>query len=56
MSDDLPLARRYALSLARTLMVCVTLFHSTGGYGAMPSSDYDGDVASVVHCYDPFDL
>ena len=56
MSDNLPLARAHALSLACTLMVCITLFHSAAGYGVIESADYDGDIGSIVHVYDPFDL
>ena len=56
MSDNLPLARAHALSLAYTLMVCITLFHSAAGYGVIESADYDGDTGSIVHVYDPFDL
>lgn len=51
---SLKTAQRHAWSLARTLMVCVTLFQAGNGYAAVPTSEFDGDPASVVHEYDPF--
>jgi hypothetical protein len=51
---SLNIAQRNAWSLARTLMVCVTLFRTGSNYSVMPSSEFDGDPASVVHEYDPF--
>ena len=54
MSHDLNLARRHALSLAKTLMVCVTLFKGDLGYGAVPSGEFDGDPGTMIHEYDPF--
>lgn len=51
---SLTIAQRNAWSLARTLMVCVTLFRTGSSYSVMPSSEFDGDPASVVHEYDPF--
>ena len=54
MSHDLDLARRHALDLARTLMVCVILFEGELGYGVVPSDEFDGDAASVLVEYDPF--
>ncbi|MFY9294866.1 MAG: hypothetical protein WAP03_29910 [Methylorubrum rhodinum] len=54
MAHDLTLARSYAFSLAKTLMVCVTLFQTDGGYGVMTSDEFDGDPASVITEYDPF--
>ena len=41
-------------SLAKTLMVCVTLFKAGSGYSVAPTSEFDGDPASVVHEYDPW--
>ena len=38
MSHDLSLAQNHALSLARTLMVPVTLFQSGGEYGVYLNS------------------
>ncbi len=53
MSNNLPLAQEFAWSLATSLMACVTLFQSEGGYGAMLTSEFDGDPASILHEYDP---
>jgi len=50
---SLDLAQRHAWSLARTLTVCVTLFHAGNGYAAVPTSEFDGDAESVIHEYDP---
>ncbi|MET4601015.1 hypothetical protein ABIB90_000466 [Bradyrhizobium sp. JR4.1] len=42
-------------NLATTLMVCVVVFQSgTGAYGVMPSGEYDGDPAAIIHEFDPF--
>jgi hypothetical protein len=51
---SLSLAQRNAWNLAKTLMVCITLFKTGSVYGVMPSSEFDGDPASVVHEYDPW--
>ena len=51
---SLTIAQRHAWSLARTLMVCVTLFHAGNGCGAVPASEFDGDADSVIHEFDPF--
>ncbi|MBC7166541.1 hypothetical protein [Phenylobacterium sp.] len=51
---SLSLAQRSAWSLAKTLMVCVTLFKAGSGFGVMPSSEFDGDPESIVHEYDPW--
>ena len=49
------LAQKNAWSLARTLMVCITLFEAGSGYyGVMPSAEFDGDPATVLHEYDPW--
>jgi hypothetical protein len=54
MSQSLAFANGW--SLATTLMVCVVIFTAgTGGYGVMPSADYDGDPAEIVHEFDPFE-
>lgn len=53
MSNNLPLAQEFAWSLATSLMACITLFKSDGGYGAMLTCEFDGDPASVLHEYDP---
>jgi len=54
MSHNLNLAQEVALDLARTLMVCVTLFEGELGYGVLPSSEFDGDPATILHEYDPW--
>ncbi len=54
MSQNLTLAQQHAWSLAKTLMVCVTLFQSDSGYAVMVSDEFEGDAASVIHEYDPF--
>lgn len=51
---SLTIAQRHAWSLARTLMVCITLFQAGNGYSAVPSSEFDGDPCSIVREYDPF--
>ena len=53
---SLIIAQRYAWSLARTLMVCVTLFHAGSGYAAIPTSEFEGDADSIVREYDPFNF
>ncbi len=51
---SLSLAQKNAWSLARTLMVCITLFKVDSGYGVVPSAEFDGDPPGVVHEYDPW--
>lgn len=51
---SLTIAQRHAWSLARTLMVCITLFHAGSGYAAVPTAEFDGDPSSIVREYDPF--
>ena len=50
----LSLAQKNAWSLARTLMVCITLFKAGSVYGVVPSAEFDGDPATVLHEYDPW--
>ncbi|HZF42995.1 MAG TPA: hypothetical protein VEZ48_06265 [Sphingomonadaceae bacterium] len=50
----LTLAQANGWSLATTLMVSVVLIATPNGYTVMPTTDFDGDPASVVHEYDPF--
>lgn len=50
----LSLAQKNAWSLARTLKVCITLFKAGSGYGVVPSAEFDGDPATVLHEYDPW--
>lgn len=49
-------AQARALNLATTLMVCVVLFQTDGGYGVMPAAEYDGDPAVVICEYDPWEI
>ena len=39
---SLSLAQRSAWNLAKTLMVCVTLFKAGSEFGVMPSAEFDG--------------
>jgi hypothetical protein len=55
MSQALTFAHARGWNLATTLMVCVTVFHAGDhDYGVMPSEEYDGDPAEIVHEFDPF--
>ena len=56
MSQNLTLAQTHAWALAKTLMVCITLFESDGGYGVMPTDEFDGDPASILQDYDPWQI
>jgi len=29
---------------------------SDGEFGVMPSSEYDGDPAAIIHVFDPFEI
>ena len=40
---SLSLAQKNAWSLAKSLMVCITLFKADMGYGVMPSTEFDGE-------------
>jgi hypothetical protein len=51
---SLQTAQSFAWNLASSLMVCVILFRTEGGYGVLPTAEYDGDAASIVTEYDPF--
>jgi len=53
---SLSLAQRNAWNLAKTLMVCVTLFRTGQSYGVMPSADFDGEPSQIIHDYDPFEI
>ena len=52
---SLSLAQKNAWSLAKSLMVCITVFEAGSGYGVMPSTEFDGDLSDVVHDLDPFE-
>ncbi len=53
---SLSLAQKNAWSLAKSLMVCITVFKAGSDYGVTPSAEFDGDPATVVHDYDPFEI
>lgn len=53
MAHDLILARSHAYHLARTLMVCVILFQTDGGYGVIPSDEFDGNSFYIILEFDP---
>ena len=55
MSNNLPLAQEFAWSLATSLMACVTLFRSEGGYGAMLTNEFEGAEEMVINVYDPWE-
>jgi hypothetical protein len=57
MSQALSTAHLRAWNLANTLMVCMIVFQAgNGDYGVMPTDEYDGDLALVVHDYDPWQI
>jgi hypothetical protein len=36
-------------------MVCIIVFHACDDdYGVIPSAEYDGDPAEIVHEFDPY--
>jgi hypothetical protein len=36
-------------------MVCITVFHASGDdHGVMPSAEYDGNPASIIHEFDSY--
>jgi len=48
-------AYAFAFSLATTLMAAIVIFQAGDGtLSVMPASEYDGDVAAIVHEVDPF--
>ena len=52
---SLATAQAFAFSLASTLMTCIVLFRTEiGGYGVLPTAEYDGEIDTIVHTYDPF--
>lgn len=55
MSQSLSNANALGWSLASTLMVCIVVFQAGNGeFGVMPTAEYDGDPATVIHEFDPF--
>ena len=51
---SLPIAQAFAWNLAITLMACITLFKAGDEFGVVPSTEFDGDPATIVHEYDPY--
>lgn len=48
-------AHALAFSLATTLMVSIVIFQAGDGtMGVMPAGEYDGDIAAIIHEFDPF--
>ena len=48
-------AHAFAFSLATTLMAAIVILQAGDGtLSVTPASEYDGDVASIVHEIDPF--
>jgi hypothetical protein len=55
MSQTLSTAHARSWNLATTFMVCITVFQADNGeFGVMPSAEYDGDPAAIVHEFHPF--
>ncbi len=54
MSQALDTAQIRAWNLATTLMVCVVVFEADGGFGLVPTSEYDGDPEITVCEFSPF--
>lgn len=59
---DAPVARTSRLfrqslawSLARTMMTVIVLVETARGYSVMTRDEFDGDPASIVSEYDPFE-
>jgi hypothetical protein len=54
-SQALTFAHARGWNLATTLMVCINVFHAgDDDYGVMPSGEFDGDPADIIHEFDPF--
>jgi len=48
-------AQAFAFSLATTLMAAIVIFQAGDGtFSVTPASEYDGDMAVIVHEIDPF--
>lgn len=47
-------AQGFAWSLAKSLMVCVTLYRAGDTFGVVPTTEYDGDATAILCEYDPF--
>ncbi|MCY1640536.1 hypothetical protein [Methylorubrum sp. SL192] len=55
MATDLDLATSYAYSISQSLMVAVTVFRSEAGYSVVTADEFEGDPASVVTEFDPYE-
>ncbi len=52
---SLKIAQSHAWNLARTLMTSIIVFKiSDRIFGVVEAREFDGDMASIVHEYDPF--
>jgi len=50
-------AHAFAFSLATTLMAAIIIFQAGDGtHSVTPASEYDGDMAAIIHDYDPFEI
>ena len=48
-------AQAFAFSLATTMMAAIVIFQAGDGtLSVTPASEYDGDMAAIVHEIDPF--
>lgn len=48
-------AHAFAFSLSTTLMAAIIIFQAGDGtLSVTPASEYDGDMAAIVHEIDPF--
>jgi hypothetical protein len=48
-------AHAFAFSLATTLMVAIIIFRAgDGSLSVVPANEYDGDIAAIIHEFDPF--
>lgn len=55
MSSTLKQANARGFNLAQTLMVAIVVFQAgNGDFGVMPTAEYDGDTAAIIHEFDPF--
>lgn len=54
MSKSLNAAQAYAWHLAKTLMVCTTVFRIDDLFYVALSSEWEGEPESFIHEFDPF--
>ena len=55
MSNTLKAAYAAGWNLALTLMMTVTVFQAENGqFGIVPTAEYDGEAAAILHEFDPF--